>query len=89
MEMLSKRRMPALAEIVGAGTKGGKTMNHPVCLATIAVICQYLGRPVTGSLAAMIWAKSNFMEPPDLAALWMESCGYIPWQGYPLIRRVK
>ena len=44
------------------------------------------GYPTEGPLAWAIWRKSNLEPDPKTAILGMTRCGYVAFQGYPLVR---
>ena len=44
------------------------------------------GSPTEGPLAWAIWRKSNLEPDPRVAILAMTRCGYVAYQGYPLVR---
>ena len=46
------------------------------------------GCPTEGPLAWAIWRKSNYERDPKAAVAAMADCGYVPFQGYPLVRQV-
>ncbi|MCC6189023.1 MAG: hypothetical protein IT318_08305 [Anaerolineales bacterium] len=43
--------------------------------------------PSEGPLAWAIWRKSNSEPDPKEAVFAMSECGYVPFQGYPLVRQ--
>ena len=44
--------------------------------------------PTEGPLAWAIWRKSNHERDAISAVFAMAQCGYLPFQGYPLVRQV-
>ncbi len=43
--------------------------------------------PSEGPLAWAIWRKSNYAPDPRAAVFAMSKCGFVPFQGYPLVRQ--
>ena len=47
------------------------------------------GRPTEGELAVKVWELSATRLEPQSAVSFMEQCGYVPFQGYPLRRSAR
>jgi hypothetical protein len=57
-------------------------------LYTIARLALHLGRPTDDAFAAFIWELSNRPNlPVEIAVSFMESAGYVPFEGFPLKRK--
>lgn len=47
------------------------------------------GSPTSGQFAAHVWGWSNSRDVPmQLAMRTMTAAGYVPFQGYPLTRKI-
>lgn len=53
----------------------------------LAELAREAGCPTEGPLAWAIWRKSNRERHPREAVIAMSHCGYLPFQGYPLVRQ--
>jgi hypothetical protein len=55
-------------------------------LPTLARLCRALDCPTNDGLAALIWRISNVGTTYSLGADFLRACGYVPFQGFPLVR---
>lgn len=53
----------------------------------LAELAREAGCPTEGPLAWAIWRKSNHERAPRDAVIAVGHCGYVPFQGYPLVRQ--
>jgi hypothetical protein len=57
-------------------------------LYTVARIAQHLGRPTDDRFAELVHRLSNSPSlPVEIASSFMESAGYVPFEGFPLKRK--
>lgn len=54
----------------------------------LAELAREASCPTEGPLAWAIWRKSNSEPDPRAAIFAMCHCGYLPFQGYPLVRQI-
>jgi hypothetical protein len=57
-------------------------------LPTLVKLCREFDSPTNGPLAELVWRLSNSPALPiTFAAEFMRSSGYMPFKGYPSLRR--
>ena len=77
----------ALAALLRNDLDGAAERLGRMAWTSLVELAHAAGSPTEGPLAWAIWRKSNLETDPKVAILAMTRCGYVPYQGYPLIRQ--